>query len=115
MKWLVDNWSFLVVVASVAVCAWVYLKAFADKPTEEQLKTIKEWLLYAVIKAEKEFGSGTGALKLRAVYNDFCQVFPQLAQVITFAMFSSLVDEALEQMKHLLEFNKDIETYVEGE
>jgi hypothetical protein len=28
-------------------------------------------------------------------------------------MFSALVDEALEQMRHLLATNKDIEAYVE--
>lgn len=115
MKWLVDNWSLLVVVLCGIVGIGVYVKRFSDKPTEEQLECIRQWLLYAVIEAEKDFGSGTGALKLRAVYSEFCQVFPEFARVITFEIFSILVDEALEQMKDILEVNKDIEAYVEGD
>lgn len=113
MKWLVENWTFLVLVVCAVACVIVYFKKFAEQPTEDQLETIRQWLLYAVIQAEKDFGSGTGALKLRAVYSEFCQVFPELAQIITFTMFSRLVDEALERMKQLLETNKDIEAYVE--
>ena len=115
MKWLVDNWSLLVVAAVLVTGYAVYIKKFASLPVEEQIAKVKEWLLYAVIEAEREYGSGTGALKLRSVYDQFCMVFSDLAEVITFEVFSGLVDEALEQMKHLLEFNKDIAAYVEGE
>ena len=113
MKWLVDNWSLLVIAAAVAVGWMIYFKRFAALPREEQLAKVKEWLLFAVIEAEKEYGSGTGALKLRSVYNDFCCVFPTVAELITFEVFSSLVDEALDEMKDLLKFNKDIESYIE--
>ena len=115
MKWLVDNWSLLVVAACAVACVIIYAKKFADKPTEEQLETIREWLLYAVIKAEKEFGSGTGSLKLSAVYNEFCKVFPELAAIVPFKTFSFLVDEVLIRMRNILEVNKDIAEYVEGE
>lgn len=115
MKWLVENWSLLVVVLCGVAGALIYVKKFSEKPTHEQLECLRQWLLYAVIEAEKDFGSGTGALKLRAVYSEFCQVFPELAQVISFTVFSSLVDEALERMKNILEVNKDIEAYVEGD
>ena len=114
MKWLVENWSLLVVLACVVSCGVIYVKKFADKPTDEQLECIRQWLLYAVIEAEKDFGEGTGDLKLRAVYSDFCQVFPEFAKVITFKLFSILVDEALEQMKEILDENKNIEAYIEG-
>jgi hypothetical protein len=74
---------------------------------------VKEWLLYAVIQAEKDLGSGTGQIKLRYVWDMFLKTFPALASVVSFEMFSALVDEALEQMRHLLATNKDIEAYVE--
>jgi hypothetical protein len=115
MKWLVDNWTLIVLLGCVVVMGVIYIKQFAEKPTDEQLETIREWLLYAVIQAEKEFGSGTGSLKLSAVYNQFCQVFPELVKIIPFALFSELVDEVLERMKKILEVNKDIEVYVKGE
>lgn len=113
MKWLVENWSLLVVIACAVVCFIVGFKKFAEQPTEKQIEMLRQWLLYAVIEAEKEFGSGTGALKLRAVYDEFCKTFPDLTDVITFAMFSALVDEALERMRELLSTNKDLECYVE--
>ena len=115
MKWLIDNWSFLVVVICAIIAIVVYLNRFIALPSCEQLNKVKQWLLYAVIEAEKQYQGGTGALKLRAVYNQFCQVFPSLVPVISFEIFSELVDEALEQMKHLLETNLDIAYYVEGE
>lgn len=82
-------------------------------PSEEQITKVKEWLLYAVLEAEAEFGGGTGQLKLRYVYDLFLSKFPDIAKVITFATFSALVDEVLEDMRHILETNLDI-TYALG-
>ena len=56
-------------------------------PTNEQLKKVKEWLLWAVAEAEKELGSGTGQLKLRYVYDMFIVKFPSLAKIISFETF----------------------------
>ena len=115
MKWLIDNWSFLVVIICGVVAVIVYLNRFIALPTGEQLNKVKQWLLYAVIEAEKQYKGGTGALKLRSVYDQFCKVFPELVVIVSFDMFSTLVDEALEQMKHLLKTNNNIASYVEGE
>ena len=114
MKWIVDNWSFLVVLACAVGVVIVYINKFVHIPNNEQLAKLKQWLLFAVIEAEKQYQGGTGVLKLRAVYNEFCKVFPSLVPIVSFALFSELVDEALEQMKHLLETNMDITYYVES-
>jgi hypothetical protein len=87
---------------------------FSKEPTERKITMIKEWLLFAVVQAEKELGAGTGQIKLRYVWDMFIQTFPALAPVISFEMFSKLVDEALDQMRHLLETNKDVSAYVEN-
>ena len=113
MKWLVDNWSLLVVVVCALVGAAVYVKKFYDKPTEEQIAKVKEWLLFAVIMAEKDLGEGTGALKLRYVYDAFVERFPAIAQAVSFEVFSFWVDEVLDEMRDLLKSNGDIENYVE--
>ena len=115
MTWFLNNWSFLVVVVCAIGAIVIYLNRFIALPSGEQLNKVKQWLLYAVIEAEKQYQGGTGALKLRAVYNEFCKVFPSLVPIISFAVFSELVDEALEQMRHLLETNLDIANYIEGE
>ncbi len=115
MKFLVDNWSLLVIIAVIAILGFRYAKKFTELPSEQQLMKVKEWLLWAVIFTEKELGSGTGVAKLRFCYDLFIQRFPSLVSVISFDLFSKYVDEALEQMKHLLETNKDIECYVKGD
>ena len=84
-------------------------------PTNEQLKKVKEWLLWAVAEAEKELGSGTGQLKLRYVYDMFIVKFPSLAKIISFETFSCMVDEVLDEFKKLLNKNDKMKKYIEGE
>lgn len=87
---------------------------FVGLPTEEQLSKVREWLLWAVTEAEKELGGGTGALKLRQVYDLFVTRFPWLAKVISFELFSTMVDEALEEMRELLDTNLAVSAFVNG-
>lgn len=114
MTWLHNNWSLLVVIVAAIIVVFNYCKRFADLPSEAQQKKIKEWLLYAVLMAEKEYGQGTGKLKLASVYAEFLKIFPNIAPVVPFEVFSGWVDEVLKQMREILETNKDIEAYVEG-
>lgn len=71
--------------------------------------------MYAVTTAEKELGAGTGKIKLRYVYDMFVARFDWLAKVITFDMFSMMVDDALEQMKTMLEENEAVQKFVAGD
>lgn len=112
MKWFIDNWSLLVVLAAVVCWVVLFIKKFTKLPSEEQIRKIKEWLLYAVVMAEKELGSGTGQIKLRYVYNMFMEKFPSFVHVVSFELFSMWVDEALKRMRPLLETNKDLAGYV---
>lgn len=115
MKFLIDNWSLLIILVGVVIVVYRYLKKFSGLPSEEQLNKVKQWLLYAVIEAEKIYSFGTGRAKLAYVYNLFIDKFPNLAPVIPFDLFSKMVDEVLVEMRNLLETNKDIEFYVKGE
>ena len=55
-------------------------------------------------------------LALLAIAADaFLTKFPWLAPVITFEQFSGLVDDALEEMRKLLEDNKAVQQLVTGE
>ncbi|MBR1524364.1 MAG: hypothetical protein IJ641_07905 [Lachnospiraceae bacterium] len=113
MAALIDNWYLIIAAAAVIAIAGYAVYVFIKRPTSEQIKSIKEWLIYATVEAEKALGSGTGQLKLRYVYNMFIDKFPQLSSIITFSMFSGLVDEALSDMKRLLETNKAVTEYTE--
>ena len=83
------------------------------KATAEQLNNVREWLLYAVIEAEKYYGSNTGKVKLRMVYSLFLDQFPNLVNSISFEYFSAMVDGALIKMRDLLESNKEVKEYVD--
>ena len=115
MKWIVDNWSLLVVVVCALVVVGIKAKKFTELPSEEQRNKIKECLLLWVIEAERLYKGGTGAIKLRYVYDKFIEKFPSIAPVVSFIMFSEWVDDVLVYMKHLLETNENINKYVEGE
>lgn len=79
-----------------------------------QRKNIKEWLLYAVINAEKNLGSKMGQVKLRQVYDEFIITFPVVSRLVTFNIFSKMVDISLEEMKKILNSNKKVKEYIEG-
>ena len=109
------NNVFLAIIAVAVFTVVVYgMYVFLNMPTNVQLNQIQEWLIYAVSKAEKELGSGTGQLKLRYVYDMFIARFPHLVKFIGFEAFSGLVDEALEVFKNMIQQNKDINRYIEN-
>lgn len=76
-----------------------------------QRSKIIEWLKYAVAEAEKLLGSGTGQLKLRQVYDWFCDKFPVIAAVLPFGVFSAWVDIALETLDKWLD-NGNVAAYI---
>lgn len=47
------------------------------------------------------------------VYDLFIQRMPELAEVISFETFSSVVDEVLETFKKMAKSNKAVQTYIE--
>lgn len=105
----IQEYWFLIV-AAVAVISVVSIKAYLwfKKPGNEQLEQVKQWLIYAVAKAEAELGSGTGQLKLRYVYDQFIKKFPAIAIFISFEDFSNMVDAALEELEKMMKENKEI-------
>lgn len=114
LDFLIDNWAVLVGGLAALAAAGVAVWRFAGLPTQAQLDKVREWLLWAVTEAEKELGGGTGALKLRQVYDMFVTRFPWLAKVISFELFSQMVDEALEEMRELLAQNQAVSAFVNG-
>ena len=112
LEFLIGYWWLIVAgIAAGSVVTMMALK-FVKKPSSEQLAKVKEWLLYAVLEAEKALGSGTGQVKLRYVYDKFLTKFPIVSSLISFENFSILVDEALDSFAEMLQ-NENIKNYVE--
>lgn len=109
----IQEYWFLIV-AAIAIVSVVSIKAYIwfKKPGNEQLEQVKQWLIYAVAKAEAELGSGTGQLKLRYVYDQFIKKFPAIAIFLSFEDFSKLVDEALEELEKMMKENQKIEMLI---
>ena len=104
-----DNIFYLMIGLGVfGILAYSFLKLGKKR----QLEIISEWLLLAVIKAEKELGSGTGQVKLRFVYDLFIDKFKFASMYISFSQFSIMVDAALITMKSMLSDNKQVQEYV---
>lgn len=105
--------SIITLVALISLAKSIFKDSKLTKATEEQLNNVRQWLLYAVIEAEKYYGSNTGKLKLRMVYSMFLEKFPNLVNSISFEYFSAMVDGTLVKMRDLLDTNKDIKNYVD--
>lgn len=95
-----------IIIIALGVSAFLFL------PRKTQIQKFKEWLLYACTMAEDQFGSGTGEIKLRYVYDLFISKFPFLSKIISFQKFSEYVDEVLLKMKESIKNNNQID---EGE
>ncbi len=107
--------NILMIISIVFVIAGgigLFLNWFFKLSREKQIQILKEWLILAVIQAEKELGGGTGQVKLRYVYDMFIDKFKFLSQVITFEQFSSYVDEALVTMKKMINTNQNVVDYI---
>lgn len=114
LDFLTNNWAIVVAAIAFGASVVVAVSSFIELPTKSQLDKVREWLLWAVTEAEKDLGSGTGALKLRSVYDLFVLRFPWLAKVISFETFSQMVDEALDEMRELLDTNEAVSAFVNG-
>ena len=107
-----DNALIALIILLGLCAAGIMICCFLKLSKEKQIEMIKQWLLFIVIEAEKELGGGTGAVKLRFVYDKFIKRFKFMSKLITFEMFSQLVDEVLETMRHLIETNQSIAAYI---
>lgn len=112
MTIIIENWYLFVGIGAVAVGAGLAIGKFLNLPTATQIEKAKEWMLWAVTRAEAELGGGTGQLKLRCVYDMFVERFPVIAKAVSFDTFSQWVDEALEDMREMLKQNEAVQELV---
>lgn len=96
MDLILEYWYIIVAAIAIVAALIVIMIKFTKKHSSEQVAKVKEWLLVAVLEAERQFGSGTGKLKLRSVYDLFVARFPWIAKIVSFDTFASWVDEALD-------------------
>lgn len=103
MEWITNNWSLIITVVAVIVYFLLNGK-----------RSVIEFLLQAVIMAEKDLGSGTGKIKLSVVYGNFIEKYPIFSKIIPFSVFSAWVDAVLVDMMDILLKNEKARDYVEN-
>ena len=108
---LVDVGLILVLIGGLTI----FIAKFIKLGKEKKIEMINEWLLLAVIQAEKELGNGTGQIKLRFVYDMFIAKFKYASMMISFNQFSLMVDSALDKMRQMLSDNNNLKAYVDGQ
>ena len=113
MDFIVNNWYIILAIIVLLTGGGFAVYRFAKLPRADQIAKVKEWLLWAVTEAEAALGGGTGQLKLRYVYDLFVEKFPWLVNVISFELFSSLVDDALVDMREMLAKNDAVKAIVQ--
>lgn len=114
VMWIVNNWDVILGLIALVVVVILAVRAFVKLPTSAQKEKVRKCLLAWVIQAEKELGGGTGRVKLSTVYGTFVTAFPILKNFISFETFSEWVDDALDEMRKLLEQNENLKQVVEG-
>ena len=113
MTLLMEYWWLAIAILAILIIAFMSLITYINLPNSKKATKVKEWLLFAVVQAEKELGSGTGQLKLRYVYNLALSKFPVFIKLIPFELFSSFVDGALQQLENLIENSEGVKKYME--
>lgn len=103
MEFVMNNLQYIFAAVVLVVLLAGLIWGFVKLPRERKVAQVKQWLLSAVVEAEKALGAGTGPQKLKRVYDLFVERFPRLARMVSFETFSGWVDEALEAVKDLLE------------
>ena len=123
-KFINDNYLTIIAMIMIIVGIVVKVKKFINQDREaqkEQLKDsidnvlafIKVILNDLVTKAEKTYGSGTGAIKKSFVYKELLRLIPSLEGYIidgdiTIEIIGDLIDEAVDELNKSAKRNTDI-------
>lgn len=102
MEFIMENGILIIAAVAVGIYIGMGVYSFFNRPRSEQMHDVREWLIWAVDRAEEELGTGTGPMKLRMVYDMFVTRFPAAARFVGFETFKGMVDEALENLEKML-------------
>lgn len=114
LEFIRDYWFVIIAFIGVVSFASIKIYNWFKQPSSKQKEQIKQWLIFAVAKAEAELGTGTGQLKLSKVYDMFIEKFPAIALFVSFEDFSIMVDEALKKLEEIMKDNQNIQDVIES-
>jgi len=112
IKMLIENWLLFVIVLILVMLTVYAILRFLKLTPGQQLAKVKGALLYMITEAEKELKSKTGRVKRSMVWEWIVERFPVISLFITEEMYDKMLDQALEEFKHMLESNSSLYDYV---
>jgi len=105
---IVSNWDSALLIIAVAAGAIVLYR-------RGEVSLLENLLFTLVIKAEKEFGSGTGELKKAAVVQWVYEKLPKIATlIISRGTVERLLEAALAYAKRKWAANQKLSEYISG-
>jgi hypothetical protein len=108
IKFLILNWDSVLVVIAVILCVIVLYR-------RGEIALLKNLLFTLVVRAEREFGSGTGELKKAAVIDWVYERLPKIVVlIITRRMIEQLLEAALTYAKQKWAENPLLRDYISG-
>lgn len=116
IKFLAENWTFIVIIISIIVKAIISVSDFMKKSKEERKAAawseLSRIALSLVSDAETEWGSKTGEIKKSEVIKKIYDKLPALSEIAneaeTSEQIDKIIDDALAQMREILK-NKESE------
>ncbi|MGP8311789.1 hypothetical protein ACG0Z4_13075 [Enterocloster aldenensis] len=109
LNFLLANWDSILVVAGFVVVVVVLIK-------RGETKILKNILFKLVTQAEKEFGSGTGALKYAAVSDWLYQRMPAVLKLLFSAKdIDDMIEAVLAEAKKQWGTNENVQMYLLGD
>ncbi len=107
IQFLAANWDSVLVVLAFLVLVVVLIK-------RGQTKILKKILFNLVTQAEKQFGDGTGPMKLAAVADWIYQRIPAVLKLLfTEKDIADMIEAVLEEAKKAWGTNENLKEYVE--
>ena len=108
LNFLVKHWDSILLLAAIAAVIVV--------PLVSGKKKIIYRMLYALVtEAEKNFGSGTGALKFSYVLEKLYAALPAFFKiVIPFTTLQKWIEDVLKEAKEAWEKEAGVEVYIES-
>lgn len=120
LQFVNDNWTMIITIIGLGLGIYKKIKDYLSKSEQEKidiaLTQIRKSMLELVVKAEKEYGSDTGKLKKSKVLNEIYAKYPELKNIVNQEdlekQIDDIINENLDQMKKMLENNKNFKEFL---
>lgn len=105
LNFVAANWDSILAALVVIIVAIVGV-------VKQEKSIIFKMLFSLVTEAEKQYGAGTGELKLSSVVSQVYEKLPSISKLIPVKTLEKWVDEALVEAKVKWEKNANVATYI---